>query len=653
MKKLAYGALALVLMMSIAGVAAAQTIDQIQQYDPVSGLPASPYDGTLVTVEGRIFVVNNTYNGGTHYILDDTGQGINFYFPGAPPLTYGDRVQVISNVHDYGGEIGVQQGTGDPAPQVNFLGNEAEPTPVVMTVDEVLNGLAPPAEDGYENVGKFVDVFGIVVSKSGDSNFYMRNVGATDTIQVYIDSTTLIGLGAVDIGDEYRVLSPVVTYNGEIELKPRKQGDLIEGTGPVIDDIELDDWSPLASEAVTVSATITDNVMVASATIYYRDDNGDSTGVFLSTPMSNTVGDTWTGIIPPFHSQRQVDFYIEAVDDEAYLAANPGDAPLGWHEFAVGFTPIYDIQYADPSQPLQGSSLYNKTVNINAIVSVGTGDAGSNSRFLVQDGVGAFHGILVYEGSSSNFVLAGDEVEIGGYVGDYYGLTEMIPHTAAAIEVVSFSNDLYPAVVLPSGVLNDDTLDDGDGVEGEAYESVWVTTFCSTVTDTTGYDPYTTFLISDTPGDTLIVDAGVDLVYMASPGDHIRVYGYMDYDFGNFELVPLQDDNLILDCSTAVEGELPQLESAGGFTRVAPNPFNPKTEIRFVLTRDNLTQLNIYNIRGELVRNLVSELLESGEHISYWDGRDLNGQRVSSGTYFARLRLGTEVMQMQKLMLVK
>ncbi len=650
MKKLAYGALALVLMMSFAGVTAAQTIDDIQLYD-VDGTPISTYIGTQVSVEGRIYVVNNTYNGGTHYILDDTGQGINFYLPSAPPLDYGDRVQVTGYVDAFGGELGITSAGGTyPDPVVAFLGAEAEPTPEVMTVDEVLNGV--DSEIGYENIGKFVDVTGIVTSKSGNSNFYIRNDGATDTIQVYIDSTTLINLGAVDVGDTYRVLSPVVTYNGEIELKPRKQGDLIEGSGPVIDDIELDDWSPVYNEAVTVSATITDDVMVTGATLFYRDDNGDSTGVFLSVPMSNAGGDIWAGTIPSPHTERQVDYYISATDGTD-VTVNPGDAPLGWREFAIGFTSIYDVQYADPSQPLQGSDYYQRTVNLDAIVTVGTGDAGSNSRFLMQDAAGAFSGILVYEGSSSIFVLAGDGVEVGGYIDDYYGLTEMVPHTAAAVEIVSFSNDLFEAAPCAVGVLNDDTLDDGDDVYGEAYESVWVTTFCSTVTDTTGYDPYYTFLISDSPGDTLIVDASVDLVYPASPGDNLRVYGFMNYDYGNFELVPLQDSNLILDCSTAIGDELPQLESAGGFTRVAPNPFNPKTEIRFVLTRDMLTQLNIYNIRGELVRNLASELLESGEHIRYWDGRDLNGQRVSSGTYFARLRLGTEVLQMQKLMLLK
>ena len=647
MRKFAFGALALVFVVSISGLAAAQIdIDDVQYYDPGTGDPASPYDGQVITVEGRIFVVNNTYNGGTHYILGDDGNGINFYQPAAPALDYGDRVQVTGTISTFGGEVNFYE------PSVAYMSTETEPTPVVMTVDEVLNGLDPGNdEDGYENVGKFVDVSGIV-TEVNSGNFYLRNEGATDTIQVYIDETTLINLGAVAVDDAYRILSPVVVYNGEIELKPRKQGDLIEGSGPVIDDIELDDWSPTADQGFTVSATITDDGTVTGAMLYYRDDNGDSTGAFTPVVMAQNV-DTWSGLVPATHNERQVDFYIEATDNDVNVTLNPGDAPLGWREVAIGLTSIYDVQYADPSQELQGSSYYGKTVNIHGVVTVGTGDAGAASKFIMQDAEETFSGILVYESSSGNFVLAGDEVEVGGYIDEYYGLTEMAPHNAMAIEIISFENDLPEPAVVHCGILNDDTLEDGDDVFGEAYESVWVRTYGSAVVDTVGADQYNTFMISDAPGDTLVVDAIIDLFYVAQMGDGVSVLGFMDYPYGAYELVPLRDEDINFVSITGAEDDVPQITAAGGFSRIAPNPFNPKTEIRFVLTRDNLAQLNIYNIRGEMVRSLPNDRLESGEHIMHWDGHDFAGQKVSSGTYFARLRIGSEVMQVRKLMLVK
>ncbi len=648
MKRIAYGALALMLVMS-SGALMAQTIDEIQVYD-ATGAPASPYDGTSVTVEGWVYVVNNTYNGGTHYIADATGNGINFYQPAAPGLTYGDYVSVTGTLSTFGGEINFYQ------PTVSYLSSGSEPTPQVMTVDQVMYGLDPGEpnfEDGYENVGRFVEVTAIVESVNGNSNFYLWNAAQDTTIQVYIDSTTGIDLGALVVGQEVTVLSPVVVYNGELELKPRKQSDIDVG-GPVIDDIELDDWSPLASESITVSATIVDSdYSVSSADLYFRDNAGDSLGVFTAVAMSNVTGDIWEGTIPGGFTGVQVDFYIEATNTNFVTTTNPGDAPAGWREVGVGFTSIYDVQYRDPSQELQGSDYYNKAVNISGIVTVGTGDAGANSKFLMQDGAGAFNGILVYESSSGIFVLAGDEVEVGGYIDEYFGLTEMAPHSPMAVEILTFDNELPAPVKCRGEVLNDDTLLDGDDIEGEAYESVWVSTFASAVVDTAGADQYNTFMVSDAPGDTLVVDAIVDLFYVAQMDDVVRVTGFMDYSYGARELVPLEDAAIEVLTTTSADDLLPEILPAGGFSAIAPNPFNPKTEIRFVLTRPNQTQLNVYNLRGERVKTLVAERLDTGEHIVTWDGTDMTGQQVSSGTYFARLRIGAEVMQVRKLMLVK
>jgi len=58
-----------------AGFALAQpiAIDDIQEYDALDGTPISPYLGQIVEVEGVIFVVNGTYDNGTHYLLGSTG----------------------------------------------------------------------------------------------------------------------------------------------------------------------------------------------------------------------------------------------------------------------------------------------------------------------------------------------------------------------------------------------------------------------------------------------------------------------------------------------------------------------------------------------------------------------------------------------------
>ena len=68
-----------------------------------------------------------------------------------------------------------------------------------------------------------------------------------------------------------------------------------------------------------------------------------------------------------------------------------------------------------------------------------------------------------------------------------------------------------------------------------------------------------------------------------------------------------------------------------------PNPFNARTEIHFVLPYENFVKLNIYNVRGQLVRTLINNKYNAGYHIIKWDGANNNSKIVASGIYFYRL----------------
>lgn len=69
-----------------------------------------------------------------------------------------------------------------------------------------------------------------------------------------------------------------------------------------------------------------------------------------------------------------------------------------------------------------------------------------------------------------------------------------------------------------------------------------------------------------------------------------------------------------------------------------PNPFNPSTRIVFNLNRTSEVKLSIYDVSGELVRNLVKQPLAAGEHRVQWDGNNQSGEPVSSGIYIYRLK---------------
>ncbi len=68
-----------------------------------------------------------------------------------------------------------------------------------------------------------------------------------------------------------------------------------------------------------------------------------------------------------------------------------------------------------------------------------------------------------------------------------------------------------------------------------------------------------------------------------------------------------------------------------------PNPFNPKTELRFELDRAGAVSLVVFDLAGRRVRRLVDGSLDAGRHRRIWDGRDDRGETVGSGVYLARL----------------
>ncbi len=69
-----------------------------------------------------------------------------------------------------------------------------------------------------------------------------------------------------------------------------------------------------------------------------------------------------------------------------------------------------------------------------------------------------------------------------------------------------------------------------------------------------------------------------------------------------------------------------------------PNPFNPSTTISFELGVSGSTEVSIYNLKGQLVRTLLSPTdLLAGKHNLVWNGCDDSGRSVSSGIYLCNV----------------
>lgn len=69
-----------------------------------------------------------------------------------------------------------------------------------------------------------------------------------------------------------------------------------------------------------------------------------------------------------------------------------------------------------------------------------------------------------------------------------------------------------------------------------------------------------------------------------------------------------------------------------------PNPFNPETEIRFQLLENAFVVLKIYNTLGQEIGVLAERNYEAGFHNVLWDGKDMNGNYVTSGVYIYKIQ---------------
>ena len=84
-----------------------------------------------------------------------------------------------------------------------------------------------------------------------------------------------------------------------------------------------------------------------------------------------------------------------------------------------------------------------------------------------------------------------------------------------------------------------------------------------------------------------------------------------------------------------------------------PNPFNPETTIEFSLLKKEHVTLEIYNILGQKVRELVNKPISLGNYRVSWDGTDDNNNTVASGVYFYHLLAGEREVDSKKMILLK
>jgi len=83
-----------------------------------------------------------------------------------------------------------------------------------------------------------------------------------------------------------------------------------------------------------------------------------------------------------------------------------------------------------------------------------------------------------------------------------------------------------------------------------------------------------------------------------------------------------------------------------------PNPFNPVTTLRYDLPEDSFVAITVYDMLGNIIKNLVNQNENSGYQSVQWNATNNEGQPVSAGIYLYTIEAG-KFRQTKKMVLLK
>jgi hypothetical protein len=84
-------------------------------------------------------------------------------------------------------------------------------------------------------------------------------------------------------------------------------------------------------------------------------------------------------------------------------------------------------------------------------------------------------------------------------------------------------------------------------------------------------------------------------------------------------------------CTTSIDDAAAEIPTVYSLAQNFPNPFNPSTTLRYGLPARSSVRLVIYNLLGQVVKELVNTEQQAGIQSVVWNAN------VSSGLYFYRL----------------
>ena len=123
---------------------------------------------------------------------------------------------------------------------------------------------------------------------------------------------------------------------------------------------------------------------------------------------------------------------------------------------------------------------------------------------------------------------------------------------------------------------------------------------------------------------------------------------FSKYDYPALAVYSLESYNTGV--TTSISGEAPFMRFELG--QNYPNPFNPSTTIKYELNSSGSVRLQIFDIKGELIKTLVNDFQNSGNYEVVWNGTNSRGEKLTSGVYFYSIKTKDNI-STKKMILLK
>ncbi|MEA1987179.1 MAG: T9SS type A sorting domain-containing protein, partial [Candidatus Marinimicrobia bacterium] len=125
---------------------------------------------------------------------------------------------------------------------------------------------------------------------------------------------------------------------------------------------------------------------------------------------------------------------------------------------------------------------------------------------------------------------------------------------------------------------------------------------------------------------------------------------------GNHEMIDINFDEIntrsIENNEIKKEADIDLVPGVYFLSQNYPNPFNSSTQIKFAVREEGTVRINIYNIKGQLIKKLVNKEYRPNIYSVEWNAVNEFGKQVATGLYIYRIQIN-DYMKSKKMILLK